>query len=252
MRVPSQSGWQGLLPARFPPPAWGHSVLLPPPPPAPPTSSARRAPASPGDARGMDGVLGVGNLSPFPGLPPNIEPPSFPNFSAGSFLERGRNNTRQSASLAGPPLLLGGPGREKLLPITRGAGRGAFPCAGTGRALPASSLLASGCCLNHGFSILCQPLRVPSPGLCPLPPSQAGRVTSCSRPNSGSRLVKGVGASHGAELGSGIAVCKARPCCDRARGCLGNLILLVPGLHGEKSGAAATRGPVAVPKRVLD
>lgn len=167
--------WLAATFARPLPPAWLGAPGAAPRPP-----SARRAAASPGDARGMDGVLGVGNLSPFPslpGLPPNIEPPSFPNFSAGSFLERGRNNTRQSASLAGPPLLLGGPGREKLLPITRGAGRGAFPCAGTGRALPASALLASGCCLNHDFSILCQSLRVPSPGLCPLPPSQAVAVS---------------------------------------------------------------------------
>lgn len=86
-----------------------------------------------------------------------------PPLSSGKgFLEKGLNNTRQNAlipaeprvSLAGPALLLGGLGREKLFLITRGAERAAFSCAGNRRAQPALSLLALGW-LSRGFSVPC-------------------------------------------------------------------------------------------------
>lgn len=75
--------------------------------------SALRASALPGDARGID-VPGVGCLSPFPSL--HRPPPTIPDLnttivSEGGFLEKDWG-ARQSAPLAGPPLLLGGPGKS--------------------------------------------------------------------------------------------------------------------------------------------
>jgi len=127
----------------------------------------------------MDGVRGVGSLSPLPQLPQTVFPPPPPGYSAPPRLRLefsgGKLEQHQANRLPGrAPLLLGGPGREKLLPITRGAERGAFPCAGTGRALclPCPSLP------RDAISVTAPPSPA-SPGLCPLPPSQAGRVTPC-------------------------------------------------------------------------
>lgn len=111
------------------------------------------------------GCLGGGKKSrggSFEPLPHHLL--GVPSLSSGeSFLEKGLNNTRQSAltpaepqvSLAGPSLLLGGLGRENLFLIRRGAERAAFSCAGNRKAQPALSLLALGW-LNHGFSVPCR------------------------------------------------------------------------------------------------
>lgn len=78
--------------------------------------------------------------------------------------------------------------------------------------LPALSLPAPGCCLNHDFSILCQAPAGVKPRAVPTVPL-AGWL---SPPKSPPPLVKGIKGGHGAELGSDITVSKLRPHCDRA------------------------------------
>lgn len=102
------------------------------------------------------------------------------------------------------------------------------PAGAQPRAVPAATLA----------DWLCDPLR-----LCHPPGPLQALILGWLRVSKG---------CHGAELGSDIAVGKPRPQCDGAWGCLGNLIFIVPGLHGEKPGAAATHRRVAMPKLVLD
>lgn len=141
-------------PPHDPPPAClrGYPVLLPFP--------AQRA----SDARGVGRGRGAQALSPFPIIRRFLSPPSAPPPLSSSpgrvFWRKARTIPgKPPVPLAGPCLLLGGRGREKLLSIRRGAERGAFPCAGTARALPALSLLALG---RWSQSLLLRPLAAPA------------------------------------------------------------------------------------------
>lgn len=101
--VPSRSGCRGLA---LPVHSCEYPVLLPLSPPCAP-------PPCPEMLEGLM-FLGWGCLSPFPSLhrpPPSIPDLDSPAVCEGSFLEKGWN-ARRSAPLAGPPPLLGGPGKS--------------------------------------------------------------------------------------------------------------------------------------------
>lgn len=173
--------------------------------------SALRASALPGDARGID-VPGLGCFSPFPSLhrPPRTIPDlDTSTVSEGSFLEKDWN-ARQSAPLAGPPLLLRGPGKScselgealrEALSHARVLAGLCLPCPCLPRDAVSTPASLSCDSPDEGPALSCAHHH---PHRLALPPTR-------SPPGSVSGLVNAVRGVHRAELGLNITVSNCDP-----------------------------------------